>query len=817
MFARLLRVTKWFLIVFMTLVLAVIALLWLQWSRAACTTQITTGTVVTDRAPGPVTITRDAYGVPHIEAATLDAVLFGLGFAHAQDRYWQMDLTRRSATGRISELLGAVALPRDVLMRVYDFRRTAESTLASMSPEARALVQAYSDGVAAWLSSSAYRRPAEYVLTFQEPESWGPVDTVLIHKMLWLTLSGNAGQEHQSMRLRRPSLGAPADELLSALYPAYGSDAHVSTEWADMARSLGLPLAPSEAVDANTPVRLPGDPSREHSNNWVVGGQHTVSGKPLLANDPHLALGLPGFWYLAHLRVGGRDHIGATVPGLPAIIIGHNGRVAWGITNSSGSDLQDVYVEQLDPADSSRYQTPSGWAQFESRSETFQVRFGSPLTRDYLRSRHGPVFHPTVFTDPPPPIDFDREAVALAWTLYEGPDRSIEGALGAFTADTVPALAETLRKIDGPSVNYVMADTEDNIGFLVTGRVPVRQAQGAEAPGYHDGSDAAHDWQGMIPKSMTPYVINPESGKVVNANAKAVPFEYPYYRGRMSVPTSRQQRIQNLVDATAQHSLESFAAIQLDHTAHEVETAMPKLMAVLEGASLSPAATEARALLATWDHAWSAEAAAPLIFATWIRDLRAALLADELASVWTRFRGYDVGDVLQMLDGGSIAAFCDDIGTAEHMESCTEVTLAAFEQTTQSIVAVYGKVAAARWGAVSPDQFDHMGLGALPVIGPRLSRQTQRGAGYGAPNVGPKGSAGFPATGYGAHGPGLRFVIDMADPARARFMIAGGQSGHFQSPHYDDLLRLWERGEYITISPDLDAIVTPQVLELRPR
>ncbi|MEL6371526.1 MAG: penicillin acylase family protein [Pseudomonadota bacterium] len=789
-----------------------------QWQRATGAMPVYTGELTLAGAPGPVTIVRDAYAVPHIEAETQNAAAFALGFVHAQDRYWQMDLTRRAASGRVAEILGKPALGNDRFMRVFNFPSNARETIASLSPELRSFIEAYTDGVNAWRTSEVYKKPAEYILTMTDPAPWTPEDTVLVQKMLWTTLSINAGDEHAAMRAKGAENQIALEELMRAFDPPYDRAEHVSVTWADMARTLGLPVDGATPVDEGSlPPMMPADPATENSNNWVVSGAHSKSGMPLLANDPHLGFTMPGFWYLAHLKVGGENQVGATIPGLPTIIIGRNDKVAWGITNNHGSDAQDIYMEVLNPQNPDEYKTPDGWATFEAREETFNVRFGAEVTETYLETRHGPVIPDDLFSDPKPAVDFDTHKMAMAWTAFDGPDGSVGGIFESLDADDVESLASAFRLIDGPIENFVMADTAGNIGLIVPGKVPVR-GENHETMGraYVDGANPDNDWQGMIPRELTPYVLNPESGKIVTANAKVVPFEYPYYRGPMNVSPSRQQRIQDLIDATPAHDSESFKAIQLDTTARNVQDVASAMLDMVVLEDLSDDAQSAVDIMTAWDRSWDKEEAAPLIFATWVTRLRARIFEDDLGTVWPRFDRYHLGQVESLLSGGVSAKFCDDLRTEDALETCQGQMAAALEATTLETIEAHGSLEEARWGAVSIDLHDHLGLGAFPVVGKRLSRTTNRGAGFDAPNVGTRFIADFPRSGFSTHGPGLRFVVDMAAPDAAEFITTGGQSGHFTSPHYDDLLRLWENGDYIRIPTDLAEIDEVATMTISP-
>ncbi|TAN51313.1 MAG: penicillin acylase family protein, partial [Betaproteobacteria bacterium] len=460
-----------------------------------------------------VEIQRDRYGIPHIFAQRDEDAIFALGYVHAQDRLWQMEMNRRIGAGRLAEILGPSALETDRFLRTLGVRRAAEANLRGIDAQARSLLEAYAAGVNAFLAGNPVL-PPEFWLTGARPEPWTPADSATWTKMVAWDLGGNWRNELLRMRLSKTLPLARIHEFV-APYPGEAPPeiADLKTLYGSLDRG-GVQLA----EDADRLLALaPGEPPEGvGSNNWVVSGAHSTSGKPLLANDPHLGLTAPPVWYLAHLSVAGRNVIGATFPGVPAIVLGRNDRIAWGFTNT-GPDVQDLYLEKLDAA--GNYLTPDGPRAFTVIEESIRVK-GAPDEPLQIRvSRHGPVIS-----------DVSRAAadqaprgyvIAFAWTALLEDDRTLQAAHKIARAGNWQDFLSAARDYQVPQQNMVYADVEGNIGFVAPGRIPVRKPENdlkglAPAPGW----DARYDWAGWIAFEQLPQQYNPASGRLWSANEK---------------------------------------------------------------------------------------------------------------------------------------------------------------------------------------------------------------------------------------------------------------------------------------------------------
>jgi penicillin G amidase len=540
------------------------------------------GVVVVPGLHGRVTIARDADGVPLITAADDDDAAFGLGFAHAQDRLFQMELMRRYGAGRLAEIFGAQALAVDKQMRILGLYRLAEAEFVHLSPPLRRGLEAYAAGVNAFLATRRGALPPEFVLLRFAPEKWRPADSLVWGKLMDLLLASSYRNELLRARLARAL--SPAD--LVFLYPDYPTDA--PTTLAQLgAIYRRLPLG---RLYAALPPRSVVGPVYA-SNNWVVDGAHSVTGKPLVANDPHLPFGLPGLWYLARLKTPQREIAGGTVPGTPFVVIGHNDKIAWGFT-TTGSDVEDLFIERVDPADPRRYLTPDGTAAFATRAETIAVRGAAPVTITVRNTRHGPVW-----SDVLPASDVAPGYVlALAAPFLAPGDLSAEAIWDIDRASDWNGFRDALRSFVAPQQNIVYGDTGGTIGFIAPGRVPIRKHGDAgwlPVPGW----SGEYDWTGFIPFAQLPQATNPPTGHFVSANNKIVPDSYAYFLSRDWDLPNRAERITELLAATPQQSPAASAAIQADTLSLAARLLVPLMTRI---APTDPDAGQAIALLRAW-------------------------------------------------------------------------------------------------------------------------------------------------------------------------------------------------------------------------
>lgn len=738
---------------------------------------------------GEVEVLRDRHAIPHVFARSERDAHFALGWLHAQDRLFQMEMMRRIGTGRLAEVVGEAGLRTDRYMRTLGFHRQAEASYAALSADTREALNAYARGVNAWLERRTGPLPLEFQLLRHEPEPWRPADSIVWGKLMALQLSTNAnGELHRARLLQRLT-----PEQVADLDPPHPDGAPTT-----LAASLDGAL---EGIDFGrwAGTALPELGPSKASNEWVLSGERTSTGKPLLVNDPHLGLAAPILWYLARIETPGLSLTGATVPGVPFHVLGHNGRIAWGLT-TTGTDVQDLYVERLDPGDRSRYLTPTGARPFTVREEVIRIKGGGEERLSVRETRHGPVISEveTGAADVVP----EGHVLALAFKGLSDRDTSAQALHRLNRAGDWDAFRAALTDFVAPQQNFVFADVDGNIGFLTPGRVPVRAAGKGRlpVPGWTD----AYAWVGEIPFDELPQAWNPPSGRIVNANNRVVGPDYPWFlTGDWDAPY-RARRIEQVLAARPVQDTASSQALLGD----TVDLAARELLeAMLTVAPTDPRAAEAVRRLSAWDGTMDRDAADPLIFHWWVRELNRNVAADELGDMFARAGWLEPGALRRMLTERT--AWCDDVTTEATVETCEEIVLRSLDQALDRSTERHGSdMATWRWGAEHRAPLPNRVLESVPVLGDLVdigvetdgSRHTvNRGAFHG-------GWGGDAAPFAHEHGAGFRAVYDMADPARSLFIVATGQSGNPLSPHYDDLVEAWRDGRHVTIAGRREAL-----------
>lgn len=705
-----------------------------------------------------VTITVDGDGIPRIRAQTAEDGAAALGYMHARDRLFQMDLMRRAVSGRLSEVLGGMTLPFDRSMRVLGLRPRAEKEWAAMTPGPRGLLDAYARGVNAFIAAHGRFASPEFAL-LGAPEPWAPADTILWGKTMGLFLSGNYRTE-----LARAALlarGLPPGTV-GGLWPNPPAD-EPTAEAALAGRLLDLlPAFPA-------PFTLPSSASDE----WAVDARHSATGAPLLAGDPHLAFNLPGLWYLARIDTPGGVLAGATAPGVPMLVIGRNSRIAWTFT-TTGADTQDLFRETVLP--DGRYATPDGPAAFAVREERIHVRFGADEVLHVRETRHGPVI--SDLNGAP-----DGPVLALAAANLAAGDTAVQGLYALNGADSVAEAGRAAGLISSPVQNLLAAD-HDGIGLFTTGRVPVRRAGDGTMP--VNGADGGHDWTGWASGEALPRVVDPPSGRLVNGNERTVGPGFPVFLGADWFAPWRADRIRALLDERPLHDPGEFAAMQVDDVSAFAERVLPRLHALPDPGG---PAGRAVALLAGWNGRMSADAPQPLIFNAWMARFEAALLAGRNLPHGLTGTGADlIGHVL--LDNGA-AEWCAD-------GDCRPLLLSTEADAVADLSARFGPDPATwRWGAAHVVRFSHPLLGMIPGLRHWAGVAVSQGGSDTTLERGSPADGSFQST----HGAEYRGVYDLADLDRSLFMAAPGQSGHPLSPHYTDLAERWRDGNTLMLGP----------------
>jgi penicillin amidase len=735
---------------------------------------------------------RDGYGAPHIFAANLDDAARALGYLHASERLYQMEINRRVGQGRAAEIGGADLVSVDRLIRTLGLYALAQSSFAALSPWAQKRLTAYADGVNAFLDSHRNALPPEFLILGDKPEPWTPADSLVWGKLMSLQLSGNYTLESLRARLAQK---LPADRA-GWLFPAQKPDWPVTT----------APVAHPDHAGLDDPRDRLGallQMSHGASNEWVVAGSRSDTGKPILANDPHLALGAPILWYLARIVTPEVSIKGGTIPGMPLVLLGQSDRIAWGLT-SSDTDAQDLFVETVDPDDPAQYLTPDGARPFLIHDETIHVKDAPDVKLHIRATRHGPVISDVV--SDLAALAGPGKAIALSFTGLGDRDTTAEALMRINVARNWGEFLDALKPYQTPTQNFAYADVDGDIGFISPGLLPTRKSGDGLAP--VDGASGGSDWTGVMTFDQAPQVHNPAVGFIFNANNAIVGPDKAAEYGRDWEEGFRARRIQQFFDANAKLSLDLSAAMQADHLALDFDDLLPFLKRATPS---DERARQALALLAAWDGVMDRDRPEPLIYAAFVRALHRIMLVDKTG--------------LSLAEKGPFAAEALIALLRDHPEWCDapdkpdpdcRATLArALDEGLAELVKRDGAdMSQWRWGREHVALLQHNVYSRIPLLD-RISDLSMPSSG-GFYTVDRGGGFTTPADQPYArtHGGGYRAIYDLADPDKSRFVIATGESGHIFSPHYRDLAPLWIDGKTITLAGDEDALKRAGAQEL---
>jgi penicillin amidase len=786
------------------LALVVLALaggaLWLR-GRLDASLPVLDGELAVAGLAGPVVVARDALGVPTVRGGSRADVAFATGWLHAQDRFFRMDLQRRRAAGELAELFGAAAVPADREARIHRFRARAGVVVAALPPADRALLEAYAAGVAAGLAGLG-ERPFEYVALRAEPAPWRVEDSILTVYAMFLTLQGDgfaieAGRERMAATLPAPLVafltsGDPAREvpLVGAAPPAVpvpGPEA-VDLRGADgLARAAALPwpaVVPSGAVAPPGSAEPAEPPLPAGSNNWAVAGSRTADGGALLANDMHLELGLPNIWYRASLVWPGDDGrerrvTGVTLPGVPAVVVGSNGAVAWGFTNTQ-LDTSDRVVVEVDPADPGRYLAPDGPRPFLRHAETIRVAGGGAESFEVVETVWGPLV-----PDPPGLPAGSRRA--LRWVAYE-PGAVNLASVGFETAGSVDEAVAIAHASGIPVQNLVAADASGRIAWTLAGRLPRRVGLDGLLPVSWAGG--GRGWDGLVPPEEVPRLVDPESGILWTANNRTLGDDLlaPLGAGHQFYDAARAARIHERLAALERATPADLLSIQLDDRSRFYERWRDAFVAVLtaEAVAADPRRGEVRAQLA----AWEGHAAVDSVGYRIVRGAREFLARDVFAALTAPCRDadpeFDLGSVAY---GAEAPLWALVAARPEHLlppgrASWDAALLAAIDEALASLTADGRPLAEQTWGARNVVRLRHPFSRAFPAAARFLDLPPR-------PLPGDRHVPRVQTPGYGAS---ERLVVSPGREQAGFFHMPGGQSGHPRSPHYGDGHAAWEEG-----------------------
>ncbi|MEO0378807.1 MAG: penicillin acylase family protein [Pseudomonadota bacterium] len=763
------------------------------------------------RVPGisdTIEIVRDNANVPHIFGTTDGDVFHGLGFAHAQDRLWQMMMLRRTAQGRLSELFGTATVDVDSFIRRLDIYRLAVQSIDAQDPDTMAALNAYAAGVNARLdqiNAEALGRGAPEMFLFKSALApWRPADSLAVAKLMGLQLSSHMSEEVLRARMSL-ALDDPA-RLADILPDVPGPGVASLPEYASLVPGTKPSFAALEEAEPHplSPFRPRGLAGA--SNAWAAAASRSASGGTLLANDPHLGFSAPAVWYLARLSLQSGSVIGGTIPGMPVVLTGRSDQLGWGLTTAYVDD-QDVLIEELNPANPNQYRTPDGFKEFEQRDSILEIKGADPVTLTLRWSDNGPIL-PGSFrnleTITPP-----GHVAALSWTVLSPRDTSVQSGMRLMMSQTVAEAIIAAEEYIAPAQNLTLVD-RSSIAMKTIGAVPKRdaahQSQG-RMPSL--GWQSENRWQGRMAYQSNPGFVAPVGGILGNTNNKTIDRPFPNHVSFLWGDTQRVQRWRRLMQAREVHTRDSFIEAQLDTVSITARTLLPFMGAELWfTGEAAPAGTPERqrqralALLAEWNGEMNEHWPEPLIYAAWLRSLQDRLVRDEigpLADALTHPEPLFIERVFRDIDGAAV--WCD-VRQSAPVETCADMARLALDDALIWINETWGsQLESLRWGDAHQATHDHQVLGEVPVLRSFVNiRQSTSGGDNTLQRGLTRGTGRNPFR--NVHGAGYRGVYDFADPNSSVFVISTGQSGHFLSRHYDDLAQLWRRGEYIPMSLD---------------
>ena len=752
----------------------------------------------------PVAIVRDKDGVPHIEAKTRDDALAALGFAHAQDRLWQMEVLRMSAQGRLSEMFGDATRKTDVFLRTLGFFEQAEQSLDVLSNETIGGLEAYARGVNAFIHRKTRilepSFPPEFLILGHKPEDWKPAHSVSALKMMSLNLSKNMGNELTRMAFAANGL---MPKEIEDLFPTGPLDNPKPLPDLQKLFELKKPIVTASVQSRSNDMMDQIMPSTGiwASNNWVVSGSRTVSGKPLLANDPHLAFGSPSLWYLAHIRYEDvnkkRNVIGASLPSTPVILLGRTNNVAWGFTNA-GADVQDVFIEELNEADKNKYRTPLGWQDFILKEEVIKIKGSEDFTFTRRISRHGPVL-PGFYKDIDKMLP-SKYVATLQWPGFSSKDTSMESALAIMNSDTFEEYVDAVSQLLSPMQAMAIGDTSGTIGLFAPASVPVRGSDNviegrAPAPGWLE----KYDWQGVIPVDELPLYRNPASGAIATANSRFVGAEYKHHLTYDWEELFRHNRAQQLiVNANAKHTIASMKSAQADIYSPAFDQLRNLLIADI--GKISPENNAIIERLKQWDAMMDQRKPEPLMMNSWVRELVAAIYKDDLGSAFKAFNHQRATALIRLIEQGGARDWCDDRNTVR-AEPCSEIIAKSFDQAMSELRDKYGNNPDKWvWGEAHKMYGEHRPFSKVWPLSLLFTVEVPSHGGRYTLNRGATKFNDKETPDRSVHGASYRAIYDFSDLNKSMFIHTTGQSGNFLSKLYGNMAGRWANVEYLPMT-----------------
>ncbi len=760
-----------------------------------------------------VNVIFDKYAIPHIEAQSLPDAMHTLGFIHARDRLWQMEFLRRVGQGRLSEIVGDATINTDVFLRTLDMAGSAKHSYDKLQPKTKQALIAYAKGVNAFRQrEKRLFEPtlgAEFMILGHTPEDWEPWNSVLILKVMGFSLSANMDREIQ--RLAMASKGFSPQEIDDLVSysprdkPSLLPDLRELYGFGPKGKPVEDASSDQDSNNKNKPEKefvLAWPTGRSASNNWVISGDKTASGKPILANDPHLGLTAPSAFYLAHLSFiyeGVRHElIGETLPGIPMLITGRNSRIAWGPTTTN-LDGQDLFVERINPDNDNQYLSENGWLEFVA--EEIEVKISDKESVNFIKksSRHGPVL----------PDDFrglkkllpDGHVASLKWTGLASDDTTLDTLMGNMFAKNVTEFLEGTKYAVSPMQSLVVGDVEGNIALATPGRMPLRGDKNlikGRAPVL--GWEPKYEWKGYLQADQMPNYVNPKAGAFATANANFLPSDYPHHITYDWSEHFRQTRAEELVLKTNEkHDVERSKQIMADDYSQPLFQ-LVKIAAKAEMGGAGEKGDVFQALL-NWDGRMNSQRPEPLIMLVWFKHLHEIILQDDLGDEYSLFDRGRITKILHILGRGTARDWCDKLDT-EIKESCNDILLESFENTLTELKLAHGKDWQKwQYGKAHVAHSEHRPFGKVNPLSNFFNITVESGGG---PYTLHRGQTDFGEEEpyRNRHGAAYRAIYDFDDLEQSIFIQSTGQSGNLMSQHYRDFAKLWSRSKFIKMTTD---------------
>lgn len=751
----------------------------------------TDGTVAVVGLDQEVHLYRDAYGVPHIVAQSEEDAYFAVGFVHAQDRLWQMELIRRAGMGRLAEIVGEPALKIDRMFRTLGLWKHAHMLSAQLDAQSRKLLERYAAGVNTFIASQKGKYPIEFDVLNLTPAPWHVEHSIMISRLMGWELNHARWVDVLLAELVERFGEAKAAEI----FPSWDDDAPLIIP--DKLRGRGIATALEPLLEADAAYRsLLGAPGFSGgSNAWVVSGSKSVTGKPMLANDPHLILTSPARWYELHVVAPGLDVAGASLAGVPFVVIGRNRNIAWGVTNAMADD-EDFYIEEVDSLEHpTRYRYNNEWWPIQREVDTILVKGGDPVVLTIYRTHRGPIvnrFEPTA--------QFAEHLISMRWTGHE-----VSNEAKAFylinKATNWKEFRDALRHFGLPAQNFVYADVDGNIGYRTGGLLPVRKEKGPTLP--YPGSTDEFDWKGFVPFERMPELVNPPEGFIATANNKILSDAYPYHISHHWEPPWRAERINELLRSQDKFSVHDFQRMQADVESPHAKEVVPLILQAYEkDDSVSHETAEALTYLRNWDYRMKQDDVATSVFQSFFLNVVRNTFRDEmgerLAALYDTLASIPLTVTTRLLKEGTSSWF-DNISTPQR-ETRDDIIRQSFDGALNDLkMLLGGELKEWQWGRLHKVEFNHL-FSEVAVLRSIF-------------NVGPFQTPGSHSTIWKGDfrlarpfinhvGPSTRQIFDLADPNNTRAVTPPGQSGQLYHRHHKDQITLWLESAYRTMPMD---------------